>query len=241
MDDENNTSTLPTTSQPSQPALPASPFCLENAGFCSIVAEMNPRSAANRFAVLCTGARFSSSPSLSSTSIWASCVVATAGCSLTVLSCARLIPNLSISPLTSLSFLRSAPGVLLRDLCLTFPAASAWPARTSSAVRSGRASDNADRLVVFCESRAFARRFRFLRWVGVSSVREEEGFEMRETKEECLMRRLSRLDSIKDSETWAEGRWTLRGARGLERRSVAFARRVLRFVGAVGACFCCCC
>lgn len=80
--------------------------------------------------------------------------------------------------------------------------------------------------------RCFSRRLRFLRWVGVLWA----GLEMRETKDECLISRLSRLDSMKESSTWAEGRWTLRGARGLARRSVAFARSVLRFVGAVGAC-----
>jgi hypothetical protein len=154
-----------------------------------------------------------------------------------VLSCARLMPNLSISLWMRRSFLRRAPGVLRRDLCLMRPLASVSPARTSSADKEGSASEREDSGVApsACSRRAFSRRLRFLRWV---VVREEvEGFVMRETKDECLIRRLSRLDSIKDSETWAVGRWTFRGARGLARRSVAFARRVLRFVGAVGA-FC---
>lgn len=64
------------------------------------------------------------------------------------------------------------------------------------------------------------------------------GLEILETKEECLIRRLSRFDSRKVSVTTESGRWTLRGARGLARRSAALRRRVLRLVaeeGAVGA------
>lgn len=61
------------------------------------------------------------------------------------------------------------------------------------------------------------------------------GFVMRETKEACLMRRLSVLLERKESVTTESGRWTLRGRRGLARRSEDLRRRGLRFVGAVGA------
>lgn len=64
------------------------------------------------------------------------------------------------------------------------------------------------------------------------SVVDEE--EMRETKAECLMSCLSRLVSRKASSTTESGRWTLRGAKGLARRSAALRRRVLRFDGAAG-------
>jgi hypothetical protein len=111
--------------------------------------------------------------------------------------------------------------------------------RTSSAVRDGRASESEDKLVVAAAWRALSRRLRFFFCVGVRRL--EEGLEMRETKDECLISRLSRFESVKESVTWAVGRWTLRGARGFARRSVAFARRVLRFVGAVGACCGWCC
>lgn len=58
-----------------------------------------------------------------------------------------------------------------------------------------------------------------------------------ETKAECLMSFLSRFVSRKVSDTTESGRWTLRGASGLARRSAALRRRVLRLVeeGAVGA------
>lgn len=65
-----------------------------------------------------------------------------------------------------------------------------------------------------------------------SAAEEEEA--MRDTKAECLMSCLSRLVSRKASSTTEFGRWTLRGAKGLVRRSAALRRRVLRFDGAAG-------
>lgn len=83
--------------------------------------------------------------------------------------------------------------------------------------------------------RAFLRAVGVDRAEGVREDVEEEGFVIRETKEAWRMRCLSSFVSRKVSVTAEVGRCTLRGARGLARRSVALRRRGLRFAGAEGA------
>ena len=74
------------------------------------------------------------------------------------------------------------------------------------------------------------RRFRF--WA--EDVLRDD-LATRERKAECLMRRLSDLESMKLSETTLSSRWSLRGSRGSARRARAFWRAVRRLEGAVGA------
>lgn len=215
-----------------------------NAGFCSIVAAMNPLNAANRFAAqLDCGGAFAVFSTTSSIIVVVACAfvsvpvvfivvfLSAAAISRTVESWARLLPNLSISPLTTRSFFFSAPGLLRKLLCLTLPSFSASPPRTSSFVNSGNASAKLSRLVW---SFFLSWRFAFFR-AALEIPLLDLGWAILETNAECLIRRLSRLESRKVSSTTASGRWTLRGARGLARRSVALRRRVLRLEGATGA------
>ncbi|KAI2629865.1 hypothetical protein GGR54DRAFT_282621 [Hypoxylon sp. NC1633] len=218
-------------------------FFAINAGFCSMVAEMKPLNAAQRFAVeTCAGAGPPSVVVAWSSPATPSCppaapisTSASTGTSrsATALSRARLSPNLSTSPLTTRSFLLSAPLRLFKLRCRTLPSRSCLsPSSVSpSSSKSGRALASESRSATsFLPGR---RRFRgfllLLMWLA---------FWMRETKEACLTWRLSFLESMNESlVSAASGRGALRGAYGCAPDLAAcLARRERRFEGTTGAC-----
>ena len=162
-------------------------YCFSaKAGFCSIVEEINPLNAAHRLAVGAgAGASFFSSAIFSFSTLFC--------CAANV---AILTPNLSISPLTTLSFFFSAPLLLFKLLCLILPCCSA-----SASSSSGSASARLSSVVAsFLLGRRRLADF------------ETRADWMRDTKEECLMRRLSRLVERKSSVTAASSRKTFWGA-----------------------------
>ena len=200
-----------------------------NAGFCSIVAEMYPLNAAHRFDTAGAGAGcFVSSAAffVSATGLLlllkepaaAPCCCCVCAAAETVDNCAMLTPNLAISPLNNLSFLFSAPLLLLKLWCLILP--SRTSAAPSPSASSGRAS---------------ARLSSELSWFFVVDFEDRrrvfDDFEMRledeatrEMKAECLMVRLSRLVERKESVVEALGRNVFGGARGW----IAFVMRAWR-------------
>lgn len=176
-----------------------------NAGFCSIVAEMYPLSAAHLFDVagagieaLETGKELAKGFSGSGTAL---CVCA-GKCD----NCAILTPNLAISPFSNLSFLFNAPFLLRKLWCLIFP--SRISAAPSPSASSGSASARLSRELRVADFLFAPRR----RGFEDLEMREEE--EMRETKEECLMVRLSRFEERKESVVEAFWRKVFWGARG---------------------------
>lgn len=177
-----------------------------NAGFCSIVAEMYPLSAAHLFegAGAGVGAIEEVAEGFSASGI-ALCVCA-GKCD----NCAMLTPNRAISPLSSLSFLLSAPFLLRKLWCLILP--SRISAAPSPSASSGSASARLSRELRVAED-LFAAAPRRRGFEEDLEMREEEE-EMRETKEECLMVRLSRLEERKESVVEAFWRKVFWGARG---------------------------
>lgn len=176
-----------------------------NAGFCSIVAEIYPLSAAHLFdaagaavVALDTGKEAAEDFSVSGTALR----VCAGKCD----NCAILTPNLAISPFNNLSFLFNAPFLLLKLWCLILP--SRISAAPSPSASSGRASARLSRELRVADF--FAPRPR--RSFEDLEMREEE--EMRETKEECLMVRLSRFEERKESDVEALARKVFWGARG---------------------------
>lgn len=165
-----------------------------NAGFCSTVDEMYPLKAAHR---------------LDGDAAAAGAVeeVATGtSASRTPASRAMLAPKRSISPLTTISFLRKAPLLLTRLRCLTLPS---FPgSRDSRSLSSGRASARPSRSV---RSLFPGRRCRCRRGLVLETPDEAV---TRETNEECFMRRLSRLEVRKASVTEASGRNVFAGSSG---------------------------
>lgn len=221
----------------------------KNAGFCSIVADMNPLNAAHRFdvpdgctaACVCVCVCVPACVSIFScpTAVAARAPVAAAPAAETFASCAKLRPNRSISPFTSLSFLLSAPGRVLRLLCRTLPcracsASIASPVATSSSISAWMSSSASPSDSSVATSFLLGRR-RFVCELPEADFLED--LATRERKAECLIRRLSALESMKPSETTLSARWSLRGRRGSARRARAFWRAVGRLegAGAVGA------
>jgi hypothetical protein len=151
------------------------------------------------------------------------------------LSLAMLAPKRSISPLTTLSFLFSAPLRLRRDLCRTLPSLGAAPSPSPSSSSSalGRASARLSSDASLLAGRRLRRRWPDL------EMRSADDW-TRDRKTECRMRRLSRLDSRKSSETAAPARKTLDGSRGWIWPVMRWRRRALAeggfdAVGATGA------
>lgn len=90
-----------------------------NAGFCSIVAEMYPLSAAHRFDTTGAGADADADANVfEGAEVEAAAFSANwlpfCGCAGILDNCAMLTPNLCISPFSSLSFLFSAPLLLFK-------------------------------------------------------------------------------------------------------------------------------
>lgn len=137
---------------------------------------------------------------------------------------AMLAPNLSISPLTTISFLFRAPFFMFRLLCFTFPRLSAPSPSTRSGRASARLSSDA---ILFFGLLFFAPSFLTLLF-GLAlpgtevfcdededlETREDEDWRTRERKEEDLIMRLSRLEERKESVDRVSGRWILAGRRG---------------------------
>lgn len=121
--------------------------------------------------------------------------------------CAMLTPNLSISPFSSLSFLFSAPFLLLKLSCLILP--DKISAAPSPAANSGSASARLSR-----ELSVVDFLLRPPRLSAFLEMREEVVAATRETKDECLMVRLSRLEERKESLVEAFSRNVFWGARG---------------------------
>lgn len=181
-----------------------------NAGFCSIVAEMYPLSAAHRFDTTGAGAD-------ADADVFEEAEVEVAafsanwtpfcGCAGILDNCAMLTPNLCISPFSSLSFLFSAPFLLLKLWCLILPARiSAAP---SPAANSGSASARLSR-----ELKVVDFLLRPPRLSAFLETRADVVDATRETKDECLMVRLSRLEERKESLVEAFSRKVFWGARG---------------------------
>lgn len=202
-----------------------------------MVADMNPRSAAHRLPVVlgfvvvivvfscvsvlpttCCSRRISSFTASDSPMVAAP----------TALSLAKLPLNRSTSFFTTFSFLFSAPFRLRKLFSRTFPSFNCFKPSSVSplARRSGNAFLRESRSVTsFLEGR------RRLRAVLLD-------FSIRETKDECFTSRLSFLEFMNESVTWAEsGRSAFRGAYGSGSLDLAasLARRERRLEGAVGA------
>lgn len=214
----------------------------KKAGFCSIVAEINPLSAAHLFVVTGCGAVVASCvcvvcPCAVSTTI--PCAAGTwPGTSFTVANCAKLLPNRSISVLTTFSFLFNAPGLVFKLLCLTLPMASCnlsivFPLSSSSLISASISPSTSPKLSRFVFNFLEGRLLRFLLIFPLPGA----VLAMRLTKALCLMVRLSFFESMKESDTTLFSRCSLRGSKGSARRLRAFSRaeRRLPGVGAVGA------
>lgn len=124
-----------------------------------------------------------------------------------LVNCAMLTPNLCISPFSSLSFLFSAPFLLFKLWCLILPARISAP--PSPAANSGSASARLSR-----EFSVVDFLLRPPRLSGFLETRADVVDATRETKDECLMVRLSRLEERKESLVEAFSRNVFWGARG---------------------------
>jgi hypothetical protein len=217
---------------------------LVNAGFCSMVEEMYPRRAAHLSEV----AGLAASTFVSCADTRGPPEDSAADVSVIL---AMLAPNLSISPLTTISFLFRAPFLLFRLLCLIFRRFSIPPVSSSSR-RSGNASARlSSEAILFFGLLCFVAVF-LLDLIplapGTACFEEEDGVDFlaireedwtRERKEECLMSRLSRLEERKESEERVSGRWILDGSKGWIWPVMRWWRRVraegFLSEGAVGA------
>lgn len=182
-----------------------------------MVAEMYPLSAAHRFDTAGAGAGAAVDAFEEDKVVEAAAFPANwlpfCGCAGMLDSCAMLTPNRAISPFKSLSFLFSAPFLLRRLWCLILPARiSAAP---SPSANCGSASARLSReLSVVVDFFAALLLPRPPRLSGRLETRAEAVDATRETKEECLMVRLSRLEERKESLVEASSRNVFWGARG---------------------------